>query len=90
MRFTFFAVVLPFLLNGLEFVLRSPGNGLPFGLLISLVITLWFWGGVVVTPLYWLVRVARRAWGDGAAAPAPEPAINSTGPDTGRIFGNLN
>lgn len=90
MRFTWYAVVLPLLLNLiLYFLYPANGNGWPGGPLWKLT-ALWVAFGTPCASVYWLVRLVGHAWQDsGAAQPAPIVS-ESSAPDTGRIFGQLN
>jgi|SoimicMinimDraft_17_1059745.scaffolds.fasta_scaffold158022_1 hypothetical protein len=90
MRFTFYAVVLPLFVQGLELAFRSPDNPVPFGFGISFLIAIWFACGAACTVLYWLVRVVRYAWGNGSTAQPITRSDETSVPDTGRIFGQLN
>jgi hypothetical protein len=90
MRFTLWSVVFPFLLAGIQLQLAPHSRlGWPSGPLFFLTMV-WFWCGVPCAVVYWLVRIARLAWRQGTTAPAATLEINSTEPDTGRIFGRLN
>lgn len=55
MRFTLIAVVLPFVLAVVA-GLAPAFHGL------QLIAGVWFFAGVPATLLYWVVRIARRAW----------------------------
>jgi hypothetical protein len=90
MRFTWYAVFLPLLLN-LTIRLFSPAinHEWPGGPLWKIT-AFWFVCGFPCAAVYWLVRLVRCAWQDGSATrPAPE-MLEASAPDSGRIFGRLN
>ena len=82
MRFTFWAVGVPFLLGALQALLSTPHNGAPFGAAIALVTAVWFFAGCGATFVYWMVRLVRHAWSDGRRQATPvEPSD--------KIFGRI-
>lgn len=90
MRFTFWSVGLPSLI--VLAVIIVGGVHDPTRLLGSFngPLAIWIIVGFPLTVIYWIVRLVRHAWDQGRASAPADPEINSTGPDTGRIFGNLN
>lgn len=89
MRFTWYAVVLPFLVLGVEFALRSAADPLPFGVGLSVLLTIWFWCGVACAVVYWFIRLVRFAWRDGRAVESAQAGRELSEIEPGRIFGRL-
>lgn len=90
MGFTFWAVGAPLLLmfTGYLFGWESSMHGLAGWFWVIGVP--WFWIGLPCAVLYWLVRLARFAWRDGAAAELQPAGRELSEIETGRIFGRLN
>ena len=82
MRFTFWAIGAPFLLVALAKLLYTPGDRGTLLAMIAGFSSIWFFVGIPCVLVYWIMRVARRAWRDGSAPAASEP-------ESGRIFGRL-
>jgi hypothetical protein len=74
MKFTFWAVGAPFVLAVFAAVMSYPSHGGgPWG------ITTMIWGpwllvGIPATVIYWIVRLARRAWRDGVPQGSQRPS----------------
>ena len=90
MKFTFWSVVVPFLIVGVGSLIAPQPIGLyPRGPVFAIG-AFWFVCGVPCALLYWTVRLVRHAWGQGSPAHQAPREIEYSEPDSGRIFGRLN
>ena len=81
MRLTFWAVVFPFMLAAVQWAMSSPVDGAPLGAAVAGITAIWFVCGLPVCAVYWLVRLARRAWRDGSPRAVPSVKADYPAPD---------
>jgi hypothetical protein len=62
MRFTFWAVGVPFALAAIQAAMSSQGHGAPLGAPVAVVTVGWLLVGVPAAVVYWVVRLVRVAW----------------------------
>ncbi len=74
MKFTFWAVIVPFLLFGLDLIVEGKPHGFFHWSTTQNIAGIWFWCGLPLTVIYWIVRLVRHAWGDGDRQATPRPA----------------
>lgn len=82
MKFTFWAVIAPFLLFVPVYLVRQDHTLARWGNLLGLVCTFWLLFGFGATFVYWLIRFVRFAWRDGGNTRPQEQS-------SGKIFGQL-
>lgn len=74
MKFTFWAVGLPFLAIGVLFLMNGVHSVSPAHPGMAGLFALWCGCGAPATVIYWIVRLVRRAWGDGDRQATARPA----------------
>jgi hypothetical protein len=62
MKFTFWAIGVPFGLAAIQAAMSSPGHGAPLGAAVAVVTVGWLLVGVPAAVCYWVVRLVRVAW----------------------------
>lgn len=74
MKFTFWAIGAPLMAFGACSLLAGKDDFGRMMALLSVPFGIWLIGGVCCILPYWIVRLARRSWNDGAAQPPARPS----------------